>query len=183
MKIDNSRKFDLAKNYLLAAASMDVRPVREKLEEAISMMSDHPGGSSHHHGYRGGLVIHTAEVVKASIALANQVGANPAIVRVAAILHDLMKIYDYRFVTKLDEAEVVEKTDNYDIGNHIYRSVIWFNVNVAPHLRTDIAEAIDHCMIAHHSEKAWGSPVSPKTPEAWALHLADMASAKSGVVL
>ena len=35
-----------------------------------------------------------------------------------------------------------------------------------------------HLVIAHHGEREFGSPVEPKTPEAWALHLIDNLDAK-----
>lgn len=39
-------------------------------------------------------------------------------------------------------------------------------------------EEILHCILAHHCEKEWGSPVKPKTKEAWIVHLADQTSAR-----
>lgn len=41
-----------------------------------------------------------------------------------------------------------------------------------------ILDGINHCIAAHHGD--YGSLVPPKTPEAWIVHLADMASAKVG---
>jgi 3'-5' exoribonuclease len=39
-----------------------------------------------------------------------------------------------------------------------------------------------HLVIAHHGEKEFGSPVEPKTPEAWALHLVDNLDAKLEII-
>jgi 3'-5' exoribonuclease len=35
-----------------------------------------------------------------------------------------------------------------------------------------------HNILAHHGQRAWGSPVAPATKEAWILHLADNLSAR-----
>ena len=39
-----------------------------------------------------------------------------------------------------------------------------------------------HLVIAHHGELEFGSPVEPKTPEAWALHMIDNLDAKLEII-
>ena len=38
-------------------------------------------------------------------------------------------------------------------------------------------DEIGHLILSHHGRRDWGAIQEPKTAEAWALHLADMASA------
>lgn len=169
--------------------------VAEKLRSAVVLFGDSPGGSVHHHGYRYGLLIHTAEVVTAAIGLGQALNADPANLMIAAILHDIGKTQDYKFVHKLSEPlpgyegtvrqsiEVVEKTPGYQLGNHIIRSYDYFRGAFDGLLDRDSANTIGNAILSHHGRLEWSSPVTPSSPEGWALHLADMASAQSGVVL
>lgn len=81
------------------------------------------------------------------------------------------------------------KTPHYSQIRHVSRSYLEFNtaldrllrhgeIEFEPAERAEI-EAINHCILAHHGRLDWGSPVEPQTPEAWALHLADMMSVRA----
>lgn len=80
------------------------------------------------------------------------------------------------------------KTSHYGKVRHLTRSYAEFlrhaeplrnkNWPMTPEITDAAIEAISHCILAHHGRLEWGSPVEPKTPEAWALHLSDMMSVK-----
>lgn len=180
------------------AVGFIVKTVREffgdssvKVNEAVMKLLDTvtvrylvgpPGGSKHHHGFRDGLVIHTAEVLKASLAIGRVLeirDLRPLVV--AAILHDAGKMYDYCF----DSDGNVQRVSGYQIGNHIVASYdIWTRWLATQNMHyegwwDDVGRAI----LTHHGRREWGSGIEPSTPVEWALHLADMASAMVGVPL
>lgn len=43
-------------------------------------------------------------------------------------------------------------------------------------------EHVTHCILSHHGRFEWGSPVEPRTHEAWLLHAADMLSSRGGAL-
>ena len=164
------------------------------------------GGVHHHHNFDGGLSLHTAEVVHGcSKHMDSAIDSGRPLdwpsLFTAALWHDYGKIWDYERNPEWNEercriapgAEPVKRADGEIIRpwrdclhrklvNHVGRSYAEFMMAVqalsvpdASQIRSDL---IGHCILAHHGRKEWGSPVEPQLPEAWALHLADQASAK-----
>lgn len=165
------------------------------LRNVIDDFGDNPGGSTHHHGYRYGLLIHTAEVVK----MARQMMmGNTLVVTAAAIMHDWGKIYDYEITRKRYSKEIspgvyslslnyrdeVKRRPGFQKAAHIIASYDrWQSVRETVDLDTSFRIAVGKCILSHHGQLEWGSVLTPSTPEEWCLHLADMASANAGVLL
>jgi 3'-5' exoribonuclease len=203
MNRQNEGKQDVAGKFLTHAIEMLVPELRGFLYDVVHEMSHHPGGSTHHHGYRYGLLIHTAEVLKLAGAMARTMKADETVVRVAAIMHDWGKIYDYEIrremVTKTVEAgpwplvlvplDIVTKRPGFQKAAHIIASYDrWQKAkfDFGKGLVDDYSrfhDAVGRCILSHHGQLEWGSVLTPSTPEEWCLHLADMASANAGVIL
>jgi len=169
--------------------------LREYLREVVHEFQDHPGGSSHHHGYRYGLLIHTAEVVKLAPDMAAICGGDPEIVKIAAIMHDYGKIHDYSWEQYCpselytdDDPNMyhkpVIKLPGFQKAAHIVASYDkWQQTLGLIVAATSFHTAVGKCILSHHGQLEWGSVLTPSTPEEWCLHLADMASANAGVIL
>jgi len=104
----------------------------------------------------------------------------------AALAHDLGKIWDYQPIDKIDYAhqpprayQEWKSTDHKTKIHHICRSAIEWSkaVDKLPAYR-DIEDDVLHAILAHHGQKQWGSPVEPRTRIAWLLHLSDQLSAR-----
>jgi len=139
----------------------------------------------HHYG-KHGLVRHTAEVIM--LCLANDAilgcGMDHRELFLAALFHDCGKMWDYASLS--DDGQ-----QNYDNWvstphkrsiHHISRSAIQWNL-AAEKWELTKSPAIDvdeitHAILAHHGQRAWGSPVAPKSGLAWMLHLCDGISAR-----
>jgi len=124
----------------------------------------------------------------------------PADILIAAALwHDFCKVREYRFfwdwpantvgqkilrIPGTDEQGLQKFWKHTDYGNrihHIQGSAIEFTVAARKHgVAEDVIKQIQHCILAHHGRKEWGSPVEPQTLEALILHQADMLSAQYG---
>lgn len=133
--------------------------------------------NTHHYGV-GGLIQHTREVIE--IALNNnallQCGVSEKLIFIAGLWHDYAKIHDYEI---LDNGVIIETQYKRRI-HHISGSAIKFNNRVAANpgiLSYEEIDDITHAILAHHGSRALGSPVSPATPLAWLIHLADSTSA------
>ena len=146
----------------------------------------------HHYG-KGGLVIHTAEVVQLCLLNNNMLSSsieNPIInerqLFLAALYHDIGKCWDYE-PTNPDYSEW-KGTHHKRHIHHISRSsLVWQQAatqTLDPTNRSDFAfiesyrDEILHAILAHHGLREWGSPVLPNTRLAWMLHLCDGISAR-----
>jgi 3'-5' exoribonuclease len=141
----------------------------------------------HHYG-KHGLVRHTAEVIM--LCLANDAilgcGMSTKELFLAALFHDCGKMWDYE---PDGSYEVWGSAPHKRSIHHISRSAIQWNLaaekwNLAkPATIDDFVKSIDvdeitHAILAHHGQRAWGSPVAPKSGLAWMLHLCDGISAR-----
>jgi len=136
-----------------------------------------PGGSEHHHNYKHGLIIHTAEVMNNAQKLCSGWKLPDELI-IAVIWHDFMKIKDYAIV----DQEIISLPYK-KLINHVSGSCMEFHSAAkAIGMEPNKMERIEHILLSHHGRKEWGSPVEPRTAEAFVMHTADMMSA-SGIVL
>jgi 3'-5' exoribonuclease len=151
------------------------------------------GSAGKHHAYEGGLAVHVSEVVRGCLAMAEAYPeADKEVLIVSAIYHDFTKIYEYD-VTKpgtgtYSDGEPVKyaKTQFSKYIRHVAGSYGEFLRNI-DELDFPYSEAImekfmkiEHCILAHHGRREWGSPVEPQILEAQILHFADMLSYQYG---
>jgi len=143
-----------------------------------------------HHARRGGLVEHVAQMLRGALAVA---GVYPMLNRdllVAGVLfHDAGKLWENAlpadgFTMPFDErGEMLGHiTIGIELVNALWRKLIateeaagWATLQPASE---DVRLHLLHLLAAHHGELQFGSPVVPKTPEAWALHYVDNLDAK-----
>lgn len=143
-----------------------------------------------HHARRGGLVEHVAQMMRGAVAVA---GAYPMLNRdllIAGVLfHDSGKLWENSlpadgFVMPFDErGELLGHiTIGIELVNALWRKLLtngessaWAALRPASE---DVRLHLLHLLAAHHGELQFGSPVPPKTPEAWALHYVDNLDAK-----
>lgn len=134
-----------------------------------------PGGKRIHHGYLGGLLEHTVEVVELCEAVSALFPViNRDLLICGAVLHDIGKIDEYSYARRID------MTDEGRLLGHIImgeRSVTKA-IESIPNFPRDLEMSIRHMIISHHGELEWGSPKRPKTIEACVLHHVDNLDAK-----
>jgi 3'-5' exoribonuclease len=148
------------------------------------------GARSNHHARRGGLVEHVAQMMRAAEAIC---GAYPILnrdlMRAGVLLHDSGKLWENAlppdgFVMPYDERG--EMMGHISIGmeltNRLWRQLAerqeyeeWKKMK--PGIE-DLRLHLSHLILSHHGELQYGSPVLPKTPEAFALHYIDNLDAK-----
>lgn len=140
--------------------------------------SSHP--NQHHFG-AGGLHKHTAEVINLMLS-ANATlksGLPEDVIMVAGLFHDIGKLWDYKFLSDAEKDHQWVSTWDKRHIYHISRSGIEWSLAVErTGLYKEESDEILHAILAHHGQKAWGSPVEPKTQLAYLLHLSDNLSAR-----
>src|SRR5438552_3281904 len=144
---------------------------------------------NYHHARRGGLVEHTAQMMRVAKQIAPLYPELNVDLLLAGILfHDSGKLWEnalpeHGFVMSYDE--LGELMGHISIGlelvNALWRRLSVENADAWKNLlpaSEDVRMHLLHLIGAHHGEPEFGSPVAPKTPEAMALHYIDNLDAR-----
>jgi len=144
---------------------------------------------NYHHARRGGLVEHTAQMMRVAKQIAPLYPELNLDLLLAGILfHDSGKLWENAlpengFVMNYDERG--ELIGHISIGLELVNS-LWRRLNAENAAAwkdrvpasEDVRLHLLHLIGAHHGEPEFGSPVAPKTPEAMALHYIDNLDAR-----
>ncbi|MGI9172465.1 MAG: HD domain-containing protein, partial [Chthoniobacterales bacterium] len=148
------------------------------------------GARSYHHARRGGLVEHTAQVMRVATQLVPLYPQLNLDLLVAGILfHDAGKLWENHlpengFTMGFDERG--ELMGHISIGIELVNT-LWRKLQASEEAKSwsrlspaseDVRLHLLHLIGAHHGEPQFGSPVSPKTPEAMALNYIDNMDAR-----
>lgn len=138
----------------------------------------HSAAKSVHHGYLGGLLEHSLSVTEICDFMADKYKfVNRDILVASAMLHDVGKLWE------LSDFPLNDYTDDGQLLGHIYigAELIEKTASSIDGFPDRLKTLIKHCVLSHHGEYEYGSPVLPKTIEAHILHCADDMDAKSKV--
>ena len=136
--------------------------------------SQYPAATAVHHAYPGGLLNHTHQMLNM---LQGLYPCLPYSIKVehcilAILFHDCGKMNEYN---KQGETQ----PDMYLLG-HIYIGAHWLqNILDAKGFDKEETKRIVHCVLAHHGQREFGSPVVPCTQEAIVVSHIDNLSAKT----
>lgn len=152
--------------------------VLKALDEVGEKFKSHPAARSMHHAYRHGLLEHTLHVCRAADALLPlypEVHAD--LVRAGTALHDIGKVieYDYEMTTKYSKLGVLH--GHVVIGYRIARAA-----GLKVGLDAQLLERLEHVILSHQGELAFGAAARAATPEAIFVSLIDNLDAKMGAV-
>lgn len=144
-------------------------------EEFIRDFRKSSAAKSVHHGFIGGLLEHTLNVVKLCDYYCR---SYPLLKRdlllTAAMCHDIGKIREIAPFPKNDYTDDGQLLGHIVIGSEMVQDKVRQIEGFPPVL----ASQLKHCILAHHGEYEYGSPKKPAIMEALALNLADNTDAK-----
>jgi 3'-5' exoribonuclease len=129
----------------------------------------HPAAMYKHHGWLGGLLEHTLNVVKICDFLHKvHPSLNRDLMITGAILHDIGKIRE------LDVTTHIRTSREGMLVGHLALSYEEVSRKM-DRLKTpdDLKLKVKHMIISHHGKIEYGSPKQPAIPEALAVYLAD----------
>lgn len=152
--------------------------IRKYSDELYKPYSQKPAATSVHHAFPGGLLNHTYQMLHLLEGLypcypyPEDIKVERCIIGI--LFHDWGKLIEYN-----TEGEIQEQM--YLLG-HVYMSANYLN-NILREEGVDKREInfIVHCILAHHGELEYGSPVMPCIPEAQIINYLDNISAKADV--
>lgn len=123
-----------------------------------------PAAKSHHHNMKGGLLLHTYEVLQFVSMVANNetFGKNldKQVLLEGALLHDIGKLKDYIF-----DGFNIEYSPGITLGSHLATGCE-FIARYAENPDSARMEAVKHIIRSHHFLTDWGAVNTPATREA-----------------
>lgn len=139
-----------------------------------------------HHAFRGGLLRHTAQMMKAGDVLC---GAYPQLNRdlvlTGALFHDCGKLWEmcppetgFEIPRELRGELLGHISIGIEVANALWRKLPLKDWESLAPDSEEVRWHVLHLIAAHHGELQFGSPVEPKTPEAIALHYIDNLDAR-----
>jgi 3'-5' exoribonuclease len=133
-----------------------------------------PAAQTVHHAYRSGLLEHVLQVAKVAHGLALAYDADTDLVFAGALLHDIGKLFE------IDYVRVGSYSFEGNLVGHIPLGLMLVREAAAglPSLSMRTRTLIEHLVASHHGSHEFGSPVEPKTIEAFILAAADELDAK-----
>lgn len=137
-----------------------------------------PAAKGIHHNYIHGLLEHSLSVSRVADAIAGQYpDINRDLLVTAAILHDIGKTVEFDYATAIDYSDQGRLLGHIVLGEKIVDDAIGQLEAFPQELKLQLL----HLILSHHGEKEYGSPIRPKTPEAFILNHADDIDAKANI--
>ncbi len=151
------------------------RAVFDEIGEAFRRA---PAAVAMHHAYRYGLLEHTvhmARAAKALLPLYREVDADLAMTGI--LLHDTGKALEYEgtLATKRSRRGILQ-------GHVVLGYQLARKAGIKVRLDNDRLERLEHIILSHQGEPAWGAAVYAATPEAVFVSMIDNLDAKLGMV-
>ena len=137
-------------------------------------------GKKWHHEYAGGLLRHCLEMTCLAETLCELFpGLHRDLLVTAIFFHDIGKLRE------MTHDLVVDYTDEGKLLGHLHLGTVMLERAIArlDHFPEELRLRLVHCVLSHHGELQNGSPVTPRTAEAVALHFIDNLDAQTEAFL
>jgi 3'-5' exoribonuclease len=144
-----------------------------------------PAAMNFHHAFLGGLLEHTLNAVEVSEAVCVfYPGLNRDLVVAGIFLHDIAKTWELTYETAFGYS------DGGQLIGHIVKAAMWVEekrkcaeAKIGEPIPQPLMDVLQHIILSHHGEMEFGSPKTPATPEALAVHAIENMDAKLTMAL
>ena len=136
----------------------------------LAAYSRAPAAKAMHHVYLGGLLEHSLAVAALADAICQRYpGLNRDLLMAGALLHDVGKISELRYVRSFEYTDVGKLLGHIVIGVELVEE----KLRTLPGFPMELAILLKHLLLSHHGQYEFGSPKRPKTLEAVILNFID----------
>ena len=134
-----------------------------------------PAAQQIHHAYRGGFLEHITKMAEVGRVVSHAYGADWDLVLAGIVLHDIGKLQELSY-----EGGVGAYTRDGNLVGHIALGIVMVReaINGISDFPDDLRAHIEHLIASHHGIREHGSPVEPKTIEAFILASIDELDAR-----
>src|SRR5271157_1782235 len=144
-------------------------------EPLAIMYRSAPAAKSVHHAYLGGLIEHVLSLCHLCEAMAKHYPfVDLDLLLAAAVLHDVGKTQELVYHRSFGYSSEGQLLGHIVIGLRMIHEKIAAQPDFPPKLRT----LLEHLIVSHHGELAFGSPKVPQFPEAMLFHHLDNLDSK-----
>jgi 3'-5' exoribonuclease len=149
-------------------------------EKLMADFRNAPAAMNFHHAFLGGLLEHTLNAIEVSDAVCPfYPGLNRDIVIAGIFLHDIAKTWELTYDCSF------AYSDGGQLVGHIVKSAMWVEEKrkqaeavLGETIPQPVVDVMQHIILSHHGEHEFGSPKTPATPEALAVHALENLDAK-----
>jgi 3'-5' exoribonuclease len=145
------------------------------LTDHEAQLREWPAAQVIHHAYRGGFLEHVVAMAEVGASVAKIYGADADLVLAGVILHDIGKLqelsYDNGAISYTRDGNLV---GHIGLGLLLVREAASGVAGFPLELRTHL----EHLVLSHHGSREHGSPVEPKTVEAFIVAAVDELDAR-----
>jgi 3'-5' exoribonuclease len=134
-----------------------------------------PAAQQIHHAYRGGFLEHIVKMADVGTTTARAYSANADLVLAGVILHDIGKLQELAY-----EAGMISYTREGNLLGHIALGLVLVRdaASGVSGFPLELRTHLEHLVLSHHGTREHGSPVEPKTIEAFILASVDELDAR-----
>lgn len=162
--------YDTASNFTnTELKKLTLNILEERKPELLKM----PAAKSVHHAVIGGLLLHTAGMLRSAKALSNVYKTfNEELLFCGVILHDICKLDEF-FAGPL--GIVTDYTAQGKLLGHLHMGAAYIESKCKElEISNEITMVLSHMILSHHGEPEFGSAVRPMFIEASLLHMLDL---------
>jgi 3'-5' exoribonuclease len=144
-------------------------------EEFVRQFKNAPAAKQMHHAYIGGLLEHTLSMALLVDKIASHYGGiDRDLLLAGAILHDIGKIREFDYSSKIDYSDEGRLINHLVIGIQLIEE----KLHELKDFPEEPAILLKHMIVSHHGAREFGSPEPPKTIEAVLLNYIDEMDSK-----
>lgn len=159
-----------------AVASAPLRVLlRRILADHEAGLREWPAAQVIHHAYRGGFLEHIVKMAEVGTMVARAYGADADLVLAGVILHDIGKLQELSY-----EGGAIGYTRDGNLVGHIGLGLLLVReaASGVSGFPIELRTLLEHLVLSHHGSREHGSPVEPKTIEAFILAAVDELDAR-----
>lgn len=140
------------------------------LEDHGEQLKEWPAAQTIHHAYRGGFLEHIVKMAEVGTLTARAYGADADLVLAGVVLHDIGKLQELDYTPGS-----ASYTRDGNLLGHIAMGAILVRETCAgiAGFPDGLRSQVEHLVLSHHGSREHGSPVEPKTVEAFILASVD----------
>lgn len=144
-----------------------------------------------HHAHRGGLLRHTAQMMRSAEAICGAYDfLNRDLLLAGVLFHDCGKLWEmcppeagFEMPRGLRGELLGHISIGIEVVNALWRKLPLEEWSAANPSSEDVRLHLLHLIASHHGELQFGSPIEPKTPEALALSMVDNLDARLEMIV